>query len=141
MELKCIKEDAYLRLSEGRDQVLTKDRGYGVIYLPVGEMIFALPLRSKLNHPNGFKTVFVGKSWNGIDYSKALIVKKEDLEREAFKTRRNDEHLKIKKNKEKIKKEFFLYLEEYITSVKAGGPMHRKFKFTTLKYFHEELGI
>lgn len=141
MELKCIKEDAYNRLSEGRNQVLTKDRGYGVIYLPIGEMIFALPLRSNLNHPNGFKTVLVGKSWNGIDYSKALIVKSDDLEIEAFKTRTDDEYQKIKNNKEKIKKEFFKYLEEYITSVSAGKPMHQKFKFTTLQYFHEELGI
>ena len=141
MDLKRIKETSYQKISEGRPQVLTKNRGYGVIYISDGKLIFALPLRSNLNHPHGFKTVLQGKSWNGIDYTKALIVKEDDLEHEAFKTRNNDEYIKIKRNKDKIKKEFYKYLEEYLTCIKEGGVQKNKFKYTTLQYFHTELGI
>ena len=141
MELKRIKTDAYARLSNGRNQVLSKDRGYGVVYLNFEGLIFALPLRSNLNHPHGFKTVFDGKVWNGVDYSKALVVNADDLEAGIFETRLPGEFKKIKENAEKIKREIFEYLTEYIEAVKGGNKLHRKFTFTTLQYFHAELKI
>lgn len=141
MELRSLKPEAYARLSNGRPQVLSKDRGYGVIYLDYGGLVFALPLRSNLNHPNGFKTILSGKAWNGIDYSKALVVDANDFELVAFKTRDNNEYEKIKRNKDKIKVEFIEYLTEYITLVSGGKQLPQKFKFTTLQYFHAELGI
>lgn len=143
MELKTIKPESYRRLKKGRPQVLTKDRGYGVLYLKHGSLIFALPLRSKLNHPNGFKTLFDKQegAWNGVDYSKALIVDADDLAHEAFKPRDEAEYTKIKNNSDKIAKEFFEYLAEYIVSIREGKELKQKFKFTTLQYFHEELGL
>jgi len=141
MDLRSLKPDAYARLSNNRPQVLSKDRGYGVIYLDYGNLIFALPLRSNLNHPSGFKTILSGGVWNGIDYSKALIVDADDFELAAFKTRENDEYLKIKRNKDKIKKEFIEYLTEYVTVISDGKDLPKKFKFTTLQYFHTELDL
>lgn len=143
MELRRIKEASYEVLSKDRDQVLTKNRGYGVVHVNAGDITFALPLRSNLNHPHGFKTVLDRKSrtWNGIDYTKALVVTSQDLEDEAFKTRDLGEYKKIKRNAEKIKKEFFNYVSEYIMAIKAGGELDRKFAFTTLQYFHKELGL
>lgn len=141
MELKRIKPDSYARISHGRDQVLQKSRGYGVVYLSFGELIFALPLRSNLNHPNGFKTIFDGKFWNGVDYSKALVVLHDDLEEGIFETRVQGEFDKIKANEEKIKSEFLEYLAEYVEAVQGGHSLHRKFNFTTLQYFHTELGL
>lgn len=143
MELRRIKAASYAAISKNRPQVLTKDRGYGVVHVQHGALTFALPLRSNLNHPNGFKTSFDknAKSWNGIDYTKALVVSDADFESVAFKTRTDAEYKKIKKNSEKIKKEFFLYVTEYVTAVKTGLELDRKFAFTTLQYFHKELGI
>ena len=141
MDLRSLKPDAYARLSNGRPQVLSKDRGYGVIYLDYGGLVFALPLRSNLNHPNGFKTILSDGLWNGIDYSKALVVDADDFELVAFKTRKNDEYLKIKRNKDKIEKEFIEYLTEYMTAISDGKALPQKFQFTTLQYFHTELGL
>jgi protein AbiQ len=150
MDLRSLKPDSYARLSNGRPQVLSKDRGYGVVYLGYGDLVFALPLRSNLNHPYGFKTVSEIRIlngakeirvWNGIDYTKALVVNADDLEQVAFKTRDNDEYLKIKKNKDKIEREFIEYLTEYLTAIKGGEKLNQKFQFTTLQYFHTELGV
>lgn len=141
MDLRSLKPGSYARLSNGRPQVLSKDRGYGVVYLGYGGLVFALPLRSNLNHPHGFKTVFDGKVWNGIDYTKALVVNASDFEQVAFKTRDNNEYLKIKKNKDKIEREFIMYLTEYVDAISGGEELNQKFKFTTLQYFHTELGI
>ncbi len=143
MELRRIKEASYQRLRVERPQVMTKNRGYGVLYFKHGEMIFALPLRSNLNHPHGLKTIFDKQTgqWNGVDYSKVLIVEPDDLMPEAFKPRNPAEYDKIKDNSEKIKKEFFEYLAEYIVCIREGKDLERKFHFTTLQYFHRELGL
>ncbi|CAH1235091.1 conserved hypothetical protein [Vibrio harveyi] len=141
MKLRSMTDEAYQRLSEGRDQVLQKNRGYGVISVQVNDLTFAVPLRSNLNHPNGFKTLFYNGKWNGLDYSKALLVQDEDLNQEAFKPRNADEYKKIKNNEDKIIEEFGDYVSGYIDAAKEGKTENHKFKFTTLQYFHDELGI
>jgi protein AbiQ len=88
MKLRRLTDAAYQRLSHKRDQVLTKNRGYGVVSIEVNGLTFAVPLRSNMNkNSHGLKTILVNKQWNGIDYSKALIVNDEDLSKEAFKPR------------------------------------------------------
>ncbi|EOE1187537.1 hypothetical protein ACKAAV_003698 [Proteus mirabilis] len=143
MELRTLKSDAYHRLTQ-HEQVLDKPgRGYGLIYVKIKSIIFAIPLRSNLNHPYGLKTILdetLGV-WNGVDYSKALIVKEDDLNPEAFKPRREDEYNKIQKNEAKIIKNFTKYLEGYISMVMENQEMKREYKFTTLQYFHAELGL
>lgn len=142
MEIKSLTDDAYRRVSEGRNQVLQKNRGYGVITITVRNMTFAIPLRSNLNHPNGLKTIKVGPFWNGLDYSKALLVEDADFRQESFVLREQKEYDKIIKNKDKVFKEFCEYLSEYIEYASAEERVfNRKFQFTTLQYFHNELGI
>lgn len=141
MKLRSMTSEAYQRLSHGRVQVLQKNRGYGVISVQVNDLIFAVPLRSNLNHANGFKTIFFRNQWNGLDYSKALLVDSSDLMSEAFRPRDAKEYKKIQSNKEKITREFRSYVDEYIYSVKSGEANERKFRFTTLQYFHKELGL
>lgn len=142
MKIRMIKKEAFDRLSKDREEVLHKNRGYGVLYVECHGATFAVPLRSNMNHSNGFKTVFNGGVWNGVDYSKALVVSADDFDDEAFKPRRTDEYDKIQKNKAKIQSEFELYIQEYVEFIQSGSkdvPM--KFKFSTLKYFHKELGL
>ncbi|CAH5933799.1 hypothetical protein RQM67_00455 [Citrobacter koseri] len=143
MILRQIKQDVYKRLCDNRPQVLEKNRGYGVISISLNGLTFAVPLRSNLNHPNGFKTIFLKdkKIWSGLDYSKALIVKPEDLEPEAFKLKIEKEYEKLKANKSKIEKEFEAYVQGYILFVKSGCGEEKAYKFTTLQYFHDFLGL
>ncbi|MGF1806625.1 hypothetical protein L4C31_15380 [Aliivibrio sifiae] len=80
--------------------------------------------------------------WNGLDYSKALVVKQDDIESTAFKLREQKEFDKIQLNKEKIQSEFEQYVSAYLECVKNGtNTTDRRFLFTTLQYFHVELGI
>lgn len=143
MKLRTLTKVAYQRVSQ-HEQVLKKqNRGYGLAFIETDTHIFAIPLRSNLNHPNGFKTVLDRgtRSWNGLDYSKAIVVQEADLNTEAFKPRDTREYVKIQKNKDKIKAEFIQYLDEYIHSVQSKKPLDRKFQFTSLQYFHQELGL
>lgn len=143
MKLRTLTKEAYQKVSQYEQVLKKQNRGYGLAFIETDHHTFAIPLRSNLNHPNGFKTVLdrETKSWNGLDYSKAIVVQEADLNTTAFKPRDGREYDKIQKNKDKIKAEFIQYLDEYIQAVRSQQPLDRKFKFTTLQYFHQDLGL
>ncbi|EPF72567.1 hypothetical protein GCM10025882_31930 [Acinetobacter gyllenbergii] len=146
MDIRSLKQDAYNEIAKDRAQVLEKNRGYGIISLTVGGITYAIPLRSNLNHSNGFKTIPIKKGkqlfWNGLDYSKALVVKQEDIDTTTFRLRNQKEFDKIQVHKEKITSEFEEYVSSYIECVGKGtSTTDNRFKFCTLQYFHSELGL
>lgn len=146
MDIRTLKQDSYKRLAKDRPQVLEKNRGYGIVSITIDNLTYAIPLRSNMNHSNGFKTISMKRGgqliWNGLDYSKALIVQQGDIESTAFKLREQKEFDKIQSNKAKIQSEFEKYVSAYIECVKKGtNATDKRFKFTTLQYFHTELGI
>jgi protein AbiQ len=142
MEIKGLTNSAYLRVSQGRPQVLQKNRGYGIIAITVRNITFAVPLRSNLNHPNGLKTIFIKGAWNGLDYTKALLVEEADITQESFQLREQKEFDKIIKNKDKIINEFSQYVTDYIAYASSKNKVFEQmFQYTTLQYFHNELGI
>jgi len=147
MDIRTLKDSTYQKIADGRPQVLQKNRGYGIVFLTINSLIYAIPLRSNLNHSSGFKTIFIkdhngNDSWCGLDYSKALVVEKDDIEKTSFKLRDSNEFNKIQKNKDKIEREFEKYVLGYIKSVKnETSTTDRRFKFSTLQYFHTELGL
>ncbi|MFA0026897.1 hypothetical protein AB4369_28795, partial [Vibrio sp. 10N.261.49.A5] len=73
MDIRTLKQDSYDKLSKDRPQVLEKNRGYGIVSITINTLTYAIPLRSNMNHNNGFKTISMkrGKKliWNGLDYS------------------------------------------------------------------------
>jgi len=146
MDIRPLKQDFYNQLIIGKPQVLQKNRGYGVVSITINDLIYAIPLRSNLNHTNGFKTISMEIEgqivWNGLDYSKALIVESDNIGTTSFNTKYQEEFDKIQENKDKIKSEFEIYVSNYIKCVERGtSSTDRRFKFTTLQYFHSELGI
>jgi protein AbiQ len=146
MNIRSLKQTSYAKLCKDRPQVLTKDRGYGIVSIIINDLIYAIPLRSNMNHNNGFKTIPIRKNgnifWNGLDYSKALVVKEEDIEATAFRLKDRAEFNKIQSNKDKIQSEFEKYVSDYILCFKQGkSNTDNRFKFTTLQYFHNELSI
>ncbi|GAD90098.1 hypothetical protein VHA01S_032_00480 [Vibrio halioticoli NBRC 102217] len=146
MDIRTLKPDSYDRLSKDRPQVLEKNRGYGIVSITIDTLTYAIPLRSNMNHSNGFKTISMKRGnkliWNGLDYSKALVVKQDDIEKTAFKLREQKEFNKIQLNKEKIQTEFEKYVSAYLECVKKGtSTKDKRFIFSTLQYFHSELGI
>jgi protein AbiQ len=146
MDIRTLKQDSYNRLAKDRPEVLEKNRGYGIVSITIDTLTYAIPLRSNMNHSSGFKTISMkrGKKliWNGLDYSKALIVQQSDIESTAFKLREQKEFDKIQSNKSKIQSEFEKYVTAYRESVEKGtSTKDPRFKFSTLQYFHAELGI
>ena len=65
MEIKKLTQAAHKRfLEQNLSEIMQKvDRGYGIITIEIKDLKFAIPLRSNLNHKNGFKTVRNKKGW------------------------------------------------------------------------------
>lgn len=146
MDIRALKEESYKALVKDRPEILQKNRGYGIVSITIDDLTYAIPLRSNLNHSYGFKTIPVKRrnslSWNGLDYSKALVIDKSDIEPGVFKLKDQAEFNKIQLNEKKIKSEFENYVSDYLDCAKNGtNTTDKRFKFSTLQYFHAELGI
>ncbi|MDC3417654.1 hypothetical protein NC799_12170 [Aquibacillus sp. 3ASR75-54] len=106
---------------------------------------FAIPLRSSMNHKENFTTKFVQergkKVRKGLDYSKAVIITdKRFVSLHPFKIQQ-DEFLKIVKAEVHIIKSFKKYVDRYIEAYKKNDSnILRKYKFSTLQNYHDELG-
>ena len=107
-----------------------------------------VPFRTYLNHNQGFhfypKPLSNGEN-PGIDYSKMLIIK-DDSYIGQLSIIDASQMVCFNKNIATIQREIFEYLEGYINHVSGINVLHpisfnRKYKYSTLKYFHSELGI
>lgn len=117
-----------------------KTRGYGIVVIQAGELRFGIPLRSKINHKKAFLTTT--DSTKGLDYSKAvLLVKDEYILNEPFNIP-NAEYLAIKQKSHTITQEFTKYVEHYKKGIRnADENILRSYRFSTLQNYHEELGL
>lgn len=82
------------------------------------------------------------ESITGIDYSKAVIVNDNRYIGEP--ARINDmEYVELDTNYHIIIKQFTTFVKGYIKFVKGNLNEYqaKKYRYTTLKYFHKELGI
>jgi len=120
-------------------------RPYLVLVLQTRDGIFAIPFRHKIRHRYAFITNRE-EQW-GIDYTKAVVIADESFI--TTKTRRNQpieitnsEFFTIKENIKKILLEFNLYIE-YYKKLMQNNPNSQNpvLKFSTLQYFHTELGL
>ncbi|AJI09090.1 hypothetical protein [Bacillus cereus] len=116
-------------------------RPYVYVKVRVEDKDFLLPLRSNLNHPNGFHAPSSKSANAGIDYSHALILPN----RSYIKNRTHldrEQYNYIRDNYETIKTGFGSYLKDYIRKEKQGVAYKiGKFKNSTLLNFNEELGL
>lgn len=116
-------------------------RPYVYVKVRVEDKDFLLPLRSNLNHPNGFHAPSSKSANAGIDYSHALILP----DRSYIKNRTHldrEQYNYIRDNYETIKNGFGSYLKDYMRKEKQGVAYKiGKFKNSTLLNFNEELGL
>lgn len=108
-----------------------------------------IPYRTNIRHKNAF--LFKGtkrsrRFSSGLDYSKIVIAKNSDYIDNKSSTVDKDEFLATIKNLEKIKNESLNYVDTYVNHYKGvhiltRKEFSRKYKMSTLQYFHEELGI
>ena len=114
MKIRLLTEEAYIRIIKLDEILLKKDRGYGVLPVEIKGIIFAIPFRSNMTHKNGFKTMSHNGTWNGLDYSKVIIIDESDLKNQVFKLRTNKEYLKVK---DKVQKKCEEYVDAYVSVI------------------------
>lgn len=122
-----------------------ENRPYLVLLIKFENNTFAIPFRTNVKHNNCYKFKNSSRSTDtitGLDYSKAVIVNDDRYIGEA--ARINDmEYIELDANYHIVIKKFVSFVKGYIRY--ANGNLNeyqaKKYKYTTLKYFHKELGI
>ncbi len=114
------------------------------------DFFICVPFRSDIHHNNAF--LFTGtarsrKSRSGLDYSKIIIIKDSDyIDSTTPAIVDQDEYTEMIRNLPKIVQEANDYVDTYINHINGVSPIHprqfdRKYRFSTLTYFHSIMGI
>ena len=128
-------KETLFKPGEGGDQ-----RGYAIVLINVNGLTFGIPLRSHMKHKHGFST----NDEKALDYTKALIIHDPQHISGTFRIP-HDEFVLIQESKAQILQEFEEYVGGYIHMIKTASPeaisKRLKYKFSTLKNYHKELGL
>ena len=122
-----------------------KQRPYIVLLIQVDGNTFALPLRTNIKHSSCYKFRYSSRpteSITGIDFSKAVIVNDETYIGDVAEMD-NKEYVELSDRIVFIINKFRTYLKGYylFVSGKAHPQQAKQYRYTTLQYFHKELGI
>lgn len=109
-----------------------------------------IPYRSHINHKYAYKfknSIRSKRTKSGLDYSKIVIVKNNDYIGTIDAIVDKDEYKETREHIEYIKKDAQKYIDDYV-KYQVGEcekydsrEFNRIYRYSTLKYFHEELGI
>ena len=120
-------------------------RPYIVLLVKVDDNTFALPLRTNIKHSSCYKFQYSSRpteSITGIDFSKAVIVNEEKYIDGSAEID-NKGYVELNDRIAFIISKFRTYIKGYYAYVagKSNEYQSKRYKYTTLKYFHDELGI
>lgn len=138
--------DQFYNDNQGLEEALDgsnrgKVRGYGIVVIDIKGLTFGIPLRSHLNHKFGFVSERSDEGNKGLDYTKALLIQKDEYIARAYKIP-TLEFTHLNDNKEKIQNDFIKFVERYVEAIKKGDQnVLRNYRYSTLKNYHKELGI
>ena len=122
-----------------------EDRPYIVWLIKIEKNTFGIPFRTNIGHKNCYKfkkSKRETQKSTGLDFSKAVI-----LNNEAYigadANIDNYEYSELDSKKDHIFKRFEKYVKNYIKYIKNNNKMllDWKYKYSTLMYFHDELGL
>ena len=109
-----------------------------------------IPYRSHINHRFAYKFKWSLRSKqmdSGLDYSKIVIITDKDYVGETDAIVDQDEFNETRDNIEHIKRDAQKYINDYVEHEKESSGKYdsiefaRIYRYSTLKYFHKELGI
>lgn len=109
-----------------------------------------IPFRSSISHNQAFlfkNTQRSQASRSGLDYKKMILIKDESyFDHATAAIVDGDEYKEAITNLEKIASEVAQYVDDYIAHVSGTKTLHhreydRKYRFSTLPYFHDILGL
>ncbi len=127
-----------------------KQRSYNCLLFQTHyDYFICIPYRSEINHKYAFHFTDTFRSRthkSGLDYSKIVIITKTDYIDVSGAIIDKDEFNETMVNLERIKKEALDFVEDYVAHMNGIRLLHKKefdrrYRFSPLKYFHNELGI
>ena len=133
-----------------KEIMIKRQRAYNCLLFQTHyEYFICIPYRTQIMHSNAFhfrKSARSRQHRSGLDYSKIIIINDTEYLDNEVALIDNDEFNETMINIEKIKGEALLFVEDYIKHIKGIKKLHpaefrRRYQFTTLQYFHKELGI
>lgn len=136
--------------SEFKEVMIKRQRAYNCLLFQTHyEYFICIPYRTEIIHNNAFrfkKSARSRKHKSGLDYSKIIIISNTDYLDKENALIDKDEFIETMINLDKIKREALQFVEDYINHMKGNRQLHsaefrRRYQFTTLQYFHKELGI
>lgn len=139
MKYTFLSQKFYDEHSEHTEIEQKIDRPYVQVIIEVGAVLFAVPMRSNINHKHAFFTDKHNKC--GIDYSKAVVITDAEtqLDKERSPFIREEEFKRLIGKEYEVK----LGLEKYIrtykkASIRRDVPRNDMLcRFSTLQYFEE----
>lgn len=138
MKFVFLTEEFYRIHSEHAEIEKKLNRPYIQLCIEVNGYVFAIPLRSNINHEHAFWTNKERKC--GVDFSKAVVVTEDShinnldnpyIRPEEFKVLKGQEYL--------IEKKFKSYIKKYLKAKQKVEQSHNKIlcQYSTLQYFEE----
>ena len=132
--------------------MLKDKRPYGCLLIKThNDYYICVPFRSHIHHKNAFLFKNTERSKtdsSGLDYSKTVLIRPEDYDKYLIENAvvDTDEYKAVRMCIYKIEKQISKYIEGYVKSVSDfenadKKSFERKYKYSTLKYFHDILGI
>ena len=120
-------------------------RPYIVLLIKIENNTFGLPFRTNIKHNSCYKFKYSSRptdSITGIDFSKAVVINDKTYIGDSAEID-NKEYVELNDRIAFIISKFKTYVKGYYTYVsgKASEYQANKYKYTTLRYFHNELGI
>ena len=125
-------------------------RPYACLIIDTHEdYIISIPFRSTINHNQAFLFSGTRRSKckrSGLDYTKLVLIKKLEYIDDAVALVDHDEYKETKIHIKRIISEVSQYIDTYVNHVKGVHVLHprefdRRYRYSTLKYFHDILCI
>lgn len=145
-KLNYLSADFFIKYnSTDYPEIENKDkRPYMVVLVKIENNTFAIPFRTNIPHNNCYRFKNSSRSTQsvtGLDFTKAVVVN--DSKYIGVPARiDNKEYVDLNRNYLFIIEKFKKYVSDYIKFVNSNQKPYyaaKKFKFTTLKYFHDEI--
>lgn len=114
------------------------------------DYFICIPYRSNVTHKYGYKFKYSARSRrtnSGLDYTKIIIIKNLNYIGASDAIVDTDEYRETRYNIKYIKNDSQIYIDDYIEHILGKSTKYdarefqRAYGYSTLKYFHRELGI
>lgn len=125
------------------------ERPYACLMINIRDYYICIPYRTHIDHSNAYHFRYSARSKNnksGLDFSKIAIVNNCEYIDKTPALIDKDEYNETMINIDKIVSDSQKYIDCYIAHISKTKPIHekeflRKYKYSTLPYFHDILGL